>query len=86
MDSREKLLKRIASYDFAIVELNLFLDSHPNDKTAKLKINEYINKSNKLRHEFEIKYGPLVATSKGTNQWTWISNPWPWDNVEEVEE
>ena len=86
MDSREKLLKRIAAYDFAIVELHLFLDSHPNDKTAESKINEYISKSNKLRHEFEIKYGPLVATNKGANRWAWISNPWPWDNVEEVGE
>ena len=31
MTDREKLMKKIASVDFAIADLNLFMDSHPND-------------------------------------------------------
>ena len=32
--SRQKLLKEISLVDFAIVELNLYLDTHPDDVDA----------------------------------------------------
>ena len=35
MNEREKLLKRIAAEDFAVIELHMFMDSHPNNKEAK---------------------------------------------------
>lgn len=85
MSTREELLKRIASYDFAIVELNLFLDSHPKDSAAISKLKEYVEKSNTLRREFEENFGPLKARSSEGNRWAWISNPWPWDTVKEGE-
>ena len=34
MNEREKLLKRIAAEDFAVIELHMFMDSHPNNKEA----------------------------------------------------
>ena len=38
MNEREKLLKRIAAEDFAVIELHMFMDSHPIIKAAmKLK-------------------------------------------------
>lgn len=85
MNSREELLNHIASYDFAIVELHLFLDTHPNNNAVASKIDEYISKSNSLKREFERKYGPLNAMDKGANSWAWISNPWPWDTIKEVD-
>lgn len=85
MSTREDLLKRIASYDFAIVELNLFLDSHPHDGAALAKLKEYVEKSKTLRHEFEENFGPLKARSTEGNRWSWVSNPWPWDTVKEGE-
>ncbi len=83
MSTREELLKCIASYDFAIVELNLFLDSHPHDSAAIAKLKDYVAKSNELRHDFEDKFGPLKALSTKGNHWAWISNPWPWDTIKE---
>lgn len=83
MSKREELLKRIAAYDFAIVELNLFLDSHQGDQTVASKLDEYITKSNELQNEFEREFGPLVIASKEGNRWAWISNPWPWDTIKE---
>ena len=85
MNNREELLKCIASCDFAIVELNLYLDTHPNDSTVASKLDEYIAKSKSLRREFETKYGPLNIMSKESNRWAWIANPWPWDTVKEGE-
>lgn len=83
MINREELLKNIASYDFAIVELHLFLDTHPNDTKAAAKLDEYIIKSKNLKREYENNYGPLNSMHKDANRWAWISNPWPWDNFKE---
>ena len=83
MNNREELLNQIASFDFAIVELHLFLDTHPNNSSAAAKLDEYIAKSNKLRKEFEVKYGPLNTMNENADRWAWIANPWPWDIVKE---
>lgn len=83
MNNREQLLRQISAYDFAIVELHLFLDTHPNDNAIASKLDEYVMKSNELRREFESRYGPLTAMGKDANRWAWISNPWPWDTMRE---
>lgn len=80
MNERERLLKRIAAVDFAIIELHLYMDSHPNDRDAAAKTDEYAVKSKALRKEFEDKYGPLTSLQMDSNRWAWISDPWPWDN------
>lgn len=81
MTERERLLRRIATCDFAVVELHIYLDTHPNDQAAMAKLDEYLAKSNALRNEFIQNFGAIRASD--TNAWDWISNPWPWDNTEE---
>lgn len=82
MNERESLLKEIATYDFAIADLSLFLDTHPNSIRAQKKMEEYRGKSASLTKEYEEFFGPIT---KGvtTNQWQWISDPWPWNNEED---
>ncbi len=82
MSKRELLLKRIAAIDFAIVELNLYMDTHPDDDEINEKLNTYREKSANLRKEFESLYGPLTLDNKEKNQWRWIADPWPWNNCE----
>ena len=79
MSDRERLMRRISAIDFAIVELHLFLDTHPNDAAIKARLNDYTKKSDELRNEYEEKYGPIQPNSTDTNRFAWISNPWPWD-------
>ncbi len=83
MTERTKLMQKIASYDFAIVELNLYLDTHPNDSAAKRRLSDSEHKSRELRHEYEEKYGPIVFRDSSDNRMKWIKNPWPWDLCEE---
>ena len=85
MSERERLSRRIAAIDFALVELHLFLDSHPNNKEVANKLEEYQTKSSELRAQYEEKFGPLSPIGKNGNRWSWISNPWPWDNTEEAD-
>lgn len=83
MSERERLLRQISMVDFAILELHMFLDTHPNDSNAATKLDEYQTKSEILTREFESKFGPLSASARDANRWAWISNPWPWDIISE---
>lgn len=85
MTPRERLLRRIATMDFAIVELHLYMDTHPNALDIQRKLDEYECKSHNLRKEYEEKYGPLTPRNQEEGNWEWVSNPWPWD-IEEGEE
>ena len=82
MTERERLLKRLASYDFAVMELHIYLDTHPDDRAAADALSSYEEKSNRLHSEYEEKYGPLMMTGENGNRWAWISDPWPWDTME----
>lgn len=83
MENRNQMLRKIAELDFAITDLHLYLDTHPNNDEIGKKIAEYQAKSNAMRSEFEKFFGPLDNSDKNGNRWAWISNPWPWDTQEE---
>lgn len=86
MSNREMMLKRISAMDFAIVELNLYMDTHPNDREVNEKLSQYKRKSEILKQEYEQKYGPLTPDESSKNHWGWIADPWPWNNDEEGDE
>jgi len=80
--SREDLLMRIREIQFLVIDFNLFLDNHPQEKQV---LNEY-NKATKqlisLKKMYEVKFGVLTNFGYSTSQypWTWINEPWPWEN------
>ena len=76
MNERERLLRRLSSYDFAVTELHIYLDTHPDDVNAAKALADYENKSCKLREEFEEKFGPLTPTNETGNRWAWIADTW----------
>ncbi len=79
MSEQEAMRRRIYSLEFACWELHLFLDSHPNNRDAARKLEEYRARAEKLRKEFTEKYGPIGETPQNTSRWAWISDPWPWE-------
>ncbi|MBR4867651.1 MAG: spore coat protein CotJB [Clostridia bacterium] len=80
MSERESLLRRISVARFAAWELHIYLDTHPHDKQALKKFEEYQTKANQLTAEYERKYGPLTANDVyGDSSWQWIHSPWPWE-------
>ncbi|MBQ7521523.1 MAG: spore coat protein CotJB [Clostridia bacterium] len=81
MTSREILLRKIATVDFAITDLQIFLNTHPNNTDILDKLALYQDKSDKLKKQFEQQFGPLTPSQNvDHNQWDWISSPWPWEN------
>lgn len=77
MGEREILTNKISAYQFAINDMQLFLDTHPHDSKTLEKINEYRKVLEPLIAEYEEKYGPLTKSSTEVNHWNWIKNPWP---------
>lgn len=82
MSPKEMLLKELMAYDFAIIELNLYLDTHPNDRRALDLHNSYVVTSKGLRDKYEVLYGPLTAVlCESKYPWQWVINPWPWEKT-----
>ena len=65
---KNRLMDEIKSYDFTIVELALYLDTHPNDTKALDIYNSIKDKLFDLKEKYEANFGPLniygVKTSK----------------------
>jgi spore coat protein JB len=74
---KEKLLLRVSSAGFAMHELRLFLDTHPDNKEALEMLEKYQSKYTALKKEYEEQYGPLSLN--GINSDEWLKDPWPWD-------
>lgn len=83
MTEREILLKKISTYQFAALDLQLFLDTHPHDRKTLEKMNDYKKELRPLVKEFEEKFGPLTKSENGRNKWNWIKAPWPWESEED---
>ncbi len=81
MDTRrDDLLKRISALDFMTIDLNLYLDTHPNDEVVLMKFNKAVCMSKQLKDLYESMYEPLCTNRPNpSNLWQWIKNPWPWE-------
>ncbi len=76
---RLEMLKEIMSIDFSLIELNLYLDTHPLDQRALRLHNEYVTASKCLRDKYEEEYAPLTHVYTSKCPWEWIEDPWPWE-------
>jgi len=73
---REKLM---ALY-FVVVELELYLDGHPDNADALARYRCAVNDYKAMAEKFEKQYGPLTAEgNRCENEWLWARLPWPWE-------
>lgn len=73
-------LTRLQETDFALVELTLYLDTHPHDLQAIEQFNQLALKRQQQACEFESLYGPLLQFGHSFSRypWDWKEDPWPW--------
>ncbi len=76
--TQSQLMNQIQSYAFAINDLILYLDTHPNDEKALSLHNDYANEYRKIYEEYERRFGPLSIYCP-CNTYRWIASPWPWE-------
>lgn len=80
MTSADNLMRAIQMYDFCLYDLNLFLDTHPNDKKALAKFNEIKWQRMKAVNTYTEKYGPITAIQNSSaDNFYWVDGPWPWE-------
>ena len=80
--NKKELLNRLLEYQFACIELYLYLDNNPHDENALDSYNTYLRKFMQTKEAYECEYGPLTNFGyvPGSSPWQWVCNPWPWDN------
>ena len=76
---RECMLYKIMEIDFAINDLSLYLDLHPEDSKIYEKFKMYTKKCMELKEEYAKNYGPLTLNQVEASEYEWMKNPWPWD-------
>ena len=80
--AQEELLQFIYETGFAIDDIVLFLDTHPDDKKALAYYYKYKTLHSEAMKEYAQNYGPLLKTQvTSENCWTWNAGPWPWEGV-----
>ena len=65
---------------FALQELALYLDTHPDDKEALELYRTYQRMLHKGKMEYSEKCGPLTHIIPVDDKtYTWLDDPWPWE-------
>ena len=75
---REEMYEQLKCYRFAIIELGLYLDTHPNDRKALCLYNDYVRKFKMLENQYQMMFGPLSIMFP-CKKWRWLEQPWPWE-------
>lgn len=76
--TQERMLKEIKCLQFAIIELGLYLDTHPDDERALCLHRKYARELKDLQDKYQKVYGPLTINFP-CNKWRWLEMPWPWE-------
>lgn len=80
---KEQLLHQIDMISFAVYDMLLYLDTHPDDEKALDYFRENEKMRRELLREYSSQYGPLTIDSmdlQNTCDWDWITQPWPWES------
>ncbi len=79
--NRSKLMKEIQIASFAVVETNLYLDTHPFDEIALAALEKYSEMRKTAIKEYEALYGPIFPfnVSGDADCFKWVKEPFPWE-------
>lgn len=83
MTEKQRLMRKVQATAFALVEANLYLDSHPTCKNGLEYFEEHKKAHESAVKEYEEKFGPLTARASGSSKkWEWVTTPFPWERGE----
>ena len=86
MSEKQQAMKKIHAIDFAIHELVLFADTHPESKKAMELMRKYKSAKKAAVKDYENKFGRYICKVSDvpldTETFTWIDSPWPWETEE----
>lgn len=75
-----QILQVLDQASFAVDDVLLYLDTHPND-TEALAYYQYVKSlRDQVMNAYTDQYGPLMKDQeRSTTSWTWVNGPWPWE-------
>ena len=77
-------LCELMALDFVIRELNLYLDTHPDDREAFETLQKCIRMRAEGHKRYTEQYGPVtVSDLVCADVYDWLDAPWPWQPEEE---
>ena len=78
---KDKLKHEIMALDFALADLKLYLNTHPDCVKSIDLFNSIVEKRKVLFDTYQSLYGPLIAEmySGSEGSWDWVESPWPWN-------
>ena len=80
MCQQEQMLNDIGMVDFTLVELTLYLDTHPFDMNAMEYFNHYARIKCQMEKEFSQNFFPLRKDlAESDKEWRWGMAPLPWE-------
>lgn len=75
------MMVQITELSFAMDELRLFLDTHPDCREALIRMNELQKQRCDAVAAWEAQCGPLSSYGNmDCDEWKWVQGPWPWQN------
>lgn len=80
--SREMLLQTINEVSFAVNDIQLYLDTHPEDEKALAYYRDKVLIRKEALEEYASCYGPLTidtGNDRCSRSWDWVLQPWPWE-------
>lgn len=78
--NEKELMTKIKKYDFALKELNLYLDTHPNCRKALELFKKYKALKEEAEKEYIENFGPITPQqSRNSQRWDWVDGSWPWE-------
>lgn len=80
MNEKNALWKELFVSSFAVDDVILYLDTHPNDVQALRYYHDAVAKRNAAKDAYEAQFGPVTVDGvNAANGWTWEQGPWPWE-------
>lgn len=84
MTNAKSLMLQIMQCEFVLIDINLFLDTHPDDARALADYNCYAEQLANLKRIYTETYGPLSnfggSINRSDTEWLWNSRPFPWQS------
>ena len=78
--AKEKLMNRINEVSFAVNDVLLYLDTHPDDEEALNYFNQCNTLYNAAKQSYQEQFGLLNAFSEQERfSWDWNTAPMPWE-------
>lgn len=77
---KEEQLHKIMALGFAITDLNLYLDLHPEDTENVKKFKTWVKQKEALEEAYVKEYGPLKVEQVNGNTFNWVSD-FPWERM-----